>query len=373
VENLTHSLLGAVIAEAALPAGATRFQRGVFYTAGILAANLPDADLAYTSIMPSPLGYLLQHRGHTHTIVGLLPLALLIWFVTLAPSISRELDGVRKRFWLMAGAALGSHILADSWNSYGVHPFWPIDNRWLYGDSVYILEPWLWTLLGVSVVMNTQGKRARLLLAGLLIALPIVAAAIGMTGKLTPIPLAVIAVAFIVTMRNRPARARASLSLALAGAFVLCSYGLGAAARARAELGLRDGRPLVDIVMNPRPANPLCWNALAIQRDGDDLVLRSATVALARTGCETHWTPERRQSIAQLRTAAQEHCDVRAWLQFGRVPVIDGEWIADARYGGSGRGNFSAMRIAPSRSGSDCPPHLTAWRYPRADVLTGMP
>jgi inner membrane protein len=303
----------------------------------------------------------------------LVPLALLIWLVTLAPSIARELDGVRKRFWFAMAAALGSHILADSWNSYGVHPFWPLDNRWLYGDSVYILEPWLWTLLGVSVVMNTQSKRGRLLLAGLLIALPLVAAAIGMIDKLVPIALAVVAAALIITMRKRPPRARARLSLAMAGGFVILSYGLGALARVRAETSLRDGRPLVDIVMNPRPANPLCWNALVIQRDGDDLVFRSATIPLAAAGCETHWTPEHRQSVAALRTAATENCSVRAWLQFGRAPVMEDEWIADARYGGSGRGNFSAMHIAPSRSGSECPPHLTAWRYPRADVLTGMP
>ena len=47
--------------------------------------------------------------------------------------------------------ALLSHIVADAWNSYGVHPFWPFDNHWYYGDAINIYEPWLWVILGVTV------------------------------------------------------------------------------------------------------------------------------------------------------------------------------------------------------------------------------
>src|ERR1044071_6731268 len=76
VENITHSLVGATLAELALPAGARPAQRRVFFFTGIVAANLPDADLFYTRIAPPPLGYLLHHRGHTHTIVGCVVLGL---------------------------------------------------------------------------------------------------------------------------------------------------------------------------------------------------------------------------------------------------------------------------------------------------------
>lgn len=41
----------------------------------------------------------------------------------------------------------------DSLNSYGVHPYWPVRNRWFCGDAVYIVEPLYWaataSLLGV--------------------------------------------------------------------------------------------------------------------------------------------------------------------------------------------------------------------------------
>ena len=36
------------------------------------------------------------------------------------------------------------HIGMDFMNNYGVHPFWPVDSRWWYGDSVFIIEPLLW-------------------------------------------------------------------------------------------------------------------------------------------------------------------------------------------------------------------------------------
>ena len=36
----------------------------------------------------------------------------------------------------MCGTLL--HLGMDFLNSYGVHPFWPIQNRWVYGDSVFI-------------------------------------------------------------------------------------------------------------------------------------------------------------------------------------------------------------------------------------------
>ena len=72
MENLSHSLVGAALAEVALPRDATGTQRTIFFVGGVLAANLPDGDLLYSNIMSPPLGYLLQQRGYTHTVVGCL-------------------------------------------------------------------------------------------------------------------------------------------------------------------------------------------------------------------------------------------------------------------------------------------------------------
>ena len=42
-----------------------------------LANNAPDLDFLYSGITPGKLGYLLHHRGHTHTLLATVPLALL--------------------------------------------------------------------------------------------------------------------------------------------------------------------------------------------------------------------------------------------------------------------------------------------------------
>jgi inner membrane protein len=382
LENLSHSLIGAVLAETALPNDATRSQRTLFYVTGIIAANLPDADLLYTSITPPPLGYLLHHRGHTHTVVGLVALAALIGIVSLIPALRRLIRSAERRYWLLVFAALGSHLLADSWNSYGVHPFWPLTNRWYYGDAVYILEPWLWTLLGVSVAMNTRGNRGRLILSGALIAIPIAAAATGLIAPLALVPIALAGALFVAVFRSRPARARAQASLAAAALFVLGSIAIGSGVRlvVKSEATRAPYRHFVDAALNPRPGNPLCWSALVVERAGDSLYTKRGMIDVARRlspvgACGRResdgWTPVATQSVNALRSAMTEDCRVRAWLQFGRVPVLEAGWISDARFGGTGRGNFTAMEVADIGSVSDCPTHLTHWDLPRADVLSG--
>lgn len=377
MENLTHSLIGAALAGATVPTDASPAQRRAFFITGILAANLPDADLLYTRITPPPLGYLLHHRGHTHTIVGLVGIAALIGIVTRLPSIRRAIGGATRPFWLLVTTALASHLVADAWNSYGVHPFFPVSNRWFYGDAIYILEPWLWTLLGVAAVSNTRNSRGRWMLAALLVVLPFVGAAIGMFAWPAVVALAVVATAATLAFRPLHERQRALASLAAAACFVVLSFGLRSAATDR----INSADPAaaartIDLVLNPRPANPLCWEAMRLTRDDDSVMTVSrATVALPSTASRTcgrdsslDWTPVARQSIGQLRQTARENCAVRAWLQFGRAPAIEAGVIADLRFGSATRGNFSAMRIE-DRYAETCPPNLTDWTPPRRDLL----
>ncbi len=47
----------------------------------------------------------------------------------------------------LAGVALFGtllHLAMDALNSYGVHPFWPAENRWFYGDSVFYRRAVVW-------------------------------------------------------------------------------------------------------------------------------------------------------------------------------------------------------------------------------------
>ncbi len=127
-----------------------------------VASNLPDVDLLYTSFAGGPLAYVLQHRGYTHTLVGALLGAVLLWLIDLLWLHYRQLRAsVAERAWL-AAACIGGvllHLAMDYTNNYGVHPFWPFYDGWVYGDSVFILEPLLWlAAVPLIFVLHAAGR-----------------------------------------------------------------------------------------------------------------------------------------------------------------------------------------------------------------------
>jgi inner membrane protein len=136
----------------------------------VVGSNLPDADLLYSSFGGGPLSYVLQHRGYTHTLVGALAAAALWWLVCAAWLRHRQLPATwREHAWIGAAGVTGAllHLGMDYTNSYGVHPFWPFYNGWVYGDSVFILEPLLW-LAAAPLVFVLETLAARVLVALLL-------------------------------------------------------------------------------------------------------------------------------------------------------------------------------------------------------------
>ena len=80
MDNITHSLAGLLVAEVVVELRADRAPedarfRSALYVTSLLANNLPDLDILYTGGIGAPLGYLLHHRGHTHTVIGSVPLS----------------------------------------------------------------------------------------------------------------------------------------------------------------------------------------------------------------------------------------------------------------------------------------------------------
>src|SRR5205807_425639 len=59
----------------------------------------------------------------------------------------------------IAFLGLLTHPLLDWMNTYGMRWWLPFDGRWTYGDSLFIVDPWLWLLLGGAVVLG--GARTR--------------------------------------------------------------------------------------------------------------------------------------------------------------------------------------------------------------------
>jgi inner membrane protein len=268
-------------------------------------------------------------------------------------------------------------VFADSWNSYGVHPFWPFDARWIYGDAIFIADPWIWLTLGLAATLNTTNRRGRPVL-GAMLSLIVVAVT---WFRLMPVPafvaLSAVAVALWAVARTWPARRRAAGALALTTAYVVAMFAVRSHVSGRAVASLAapaDG--LVDVVLSPEPANPLCWTVLTIVADepGDALVsTRGSASAVGASGCgrsgpAVEWEEPVRQSLSSLRALDARDCWVRGWLQFGRAPAVSDGEIADLRFGRVG-GNFTRMRLRGGTEAAVCPPNLTDWIPPRADLL----
>jgi len=380
VDNLTHSLVGATLAELALPAGAPRAARRTFFIAGVIAANLPDADLVYTRITPAPLGALLHHRGNTHTVVGIALLGLAMIAICLLPRICDTVAPLRRRLWTLIAIALASHLALDSWNSYGVHPFWPVSSRWFYGDAVFILEPWIWMLLGVAAVLDTKNQVGRALLGIALAGLMILGALLRVVPLLSLFALAAVAIVLVAVLRKREPRVRATTALVLATLFVSGLFALREVARGEvlASLEPRARSRIVDVVLSSGAANPFCWSALTLVLDepGTSYAMTQGDAAVVvPSGCgrgraaRVVWQSPHTQSLAELRGRYRDDCWVRGWLQFGRAPRISDGAISDLRYGSSPGGNFTTMILKPPSDTARCPANLTAWRPPRADLL----
>jgi inner membrane protein len=146
VDNICHTLVGAAIGEAGLR-GRTRFGAAAL----MISANIPDLDvLVYATETPS----VSFRRGWTHGIAAqlLLPVLLTGVFWLLARR-RRDSSPPFHAGWLLLLSYVGvySHVFLDYLNNYGVRLLTPIDWRWFYGDAVFIIDPWLWLVLGAGV------------------------------------------------------------------------------------------------------------------------------------------------------------------------------------------------------------------------------
>lgn len=399
MDNITHAFVGVALAECALPTSATRTTRRVFMVAAVAAANAPDIDLFYTWITEAPLGYLLHHRGHSHTWPGLVALSVsLTAALRLWPAGWSVVSAGRARFLALMLVALVSHLLLDAANVYGTHLLYPFTSRWYYGDAVFIFEPWVWLLLGVAVTQNALGPWSRRIAWGLTVVPTVALAALGLVAPGVLGLLAAAVAGLWLAFRRWPPRQRAAVALVGTILAFVAMFGVSRAARAATIEVLRtvSTDAIVDVVANPNPAAPWCWSVVSMQRTADEasLTVRRGTLSLwpglrPADTCATHrlaaadpplppvgdapvgrliWNREWHVDLVPLRDRAATDCRVRAWLQFGRVPFVDDGHIVDLRFDNPLSANFSAMAIDDDRR-VGCPSRLTNWAWPRSDVL----
>jgi inner membrane protein len=156
VDNITHSLTGWALGQAGLK---TQTRKGLAVL--ILGANMPDIDVFFGSAGWEPLA---MHRGFTHGLVGgvlVMPpmLAGLLWLLD-RWQIGRGAtfkSGLPMRFgWLVALAYLATltHPLSDLLTTYSVQLLAPISTAWFHADALFIIDVWIWLLLGGSIAWS---------------------------------------------------------------------------------------------------------------------------------------------------------------------------------------------------------------------------
>lgn len=153
MDPIAHTLVGAALAQ-------TGLGRRTAYGAAtlVIGANLPDID-----ILAIPFGEdtaLLFRRGWTHGVLALviLPILLtgLIAIYQRVVSRGSNKNGPPFKFGVTLGLsylAVTTHPSLDWLNNYGMRWLMPFEGRWFYGDSVFIIDPWMWFVLGGGVFL----------------------------------------------------------------------------------------------------------------------------------------------------------------------------------------------------------------------------
>ena len=262
---------------------------------------------------------------------------------------------------------------------------------------VFILEPIFWVAFGIPMVMLLRRPALRWLL---LLAAPLALGFFAWRGFLAWQSLAaLLALGLLLALATGRER-RPTLALPLLAAmFGLAFVGVQSMASGQArglvadDLRARDARAqLLDVALSPYPANPVCWNFVAIESRVDSGqyrisrgVLSLAPSAMPVSACPVAFAEQpfppgapslalasrRDYSLERLRSLAADDCYFRDWLRFVRIPALDADTASDARFASSPRGNFSTLALVePDRRA--CLSGVPQWATPRADLL-GLP
>jgi inner membrane protein len=391
--------LGRALADRTLPEsipGRNAKARLATVVASVLASNAPDLDFVMGTIASDPkLAYLLHHRGHTHTLIAALPAGLLLGLgLTKAYGLTQPAE----RRCVVASGVLGAllHIGFDALNDYGVHPFFPFDDRWYYGDAVFIVEPLLLATLLPLLLLRAGSALGRGIGGALTLGL------LALVWLAAPVPLttAIAASCGLATCLVAQHRLGARAWPALAGAtLVVAVFGVGSTiAKTVVRVELSHQRPseaLGQLMVSPMPANPVCWSTLAATLDAqgtyrvrmgsvsllpsiatpDDCRFRAGerTTAplmpdgLASADGRVRFERRFEAPIASLHALRRTHCDAEAALRFLRAPywtTRSGEaLLGDLRYDREPELGFAELSLHGQCRDSVPPwvPPLAAW------------
>jgi inner membrane protein len=357
MDNLAHTLVGAALAEAGL-----KRTTALATPTLMIAANLPDIDAL--AMLASSDAALYFRRGLTHGVLAwlVLPAALagvmIAWDRYVRRRRRPDAEPVRVGA-LVALSYLGllTHPLLDWLNTYGVRLLMPFDGRWFYGDTLFIVDPWLWLLLGSSVVLARS--RSKLSLAGWAM---LATAATALILGVAPVHPA-IKIVWLVSvgaigllrisgwLRDRTQSA-AIVTLGVAALYIAAMIAASAhtASLARAEFERR-GVNVERAFANPSPGNPLAREGLVVGADAYHFFVANP---LADPPLVESRPPLRINPADEIVEAALASPSVRGFRNWARFPSwevrrLDDGWrviVRDLRFAAAdAEQGFGVVRI----------------------------
>ena len=153
MDNLCHTLAGAALGKAGL---ARRTSLGM--STLLMASNLPDVDVAVFATNTLPMWF---RRGWTHGVLAQAALPLLLaGAMALWGRWRAQGDRVRiGPLVLLSYVGVLSHVFLDWLNTYGVRLLMPFSDQWFYGDTLFVVDPWMYLALGAGVWLSRRRER----------------------------------------------------------------------------------------------------------------------------------------------------------------------------------------------------------------------
>lgn len=294
LDNLTHTLVGAAIAETGL-----KRRTALATWTLVLGANAPDID-----VLAIPLGHGLDfRRGHTHGILALIVLPVILaylmkwWHRRRGRRFGEPAFNFRWTL-ILAGIAVLTHPFLDWLNSYGMRWLMPFSGRWSAAEALFILDPVMWVLLGLGVWLGRREHRR------------------------------------LARDADRPARIALALTTAYVGLMMLAS--LWTNLESRRELAVRGATP-DRVIVSPRPVSFLTREVIH-ERDRTYRFGRAALFTQPMLATISDSLPINAEHPAA--QAARRAESVRRMLVWSRMPyfVVDQRGdravvrVDDARY-----------------------------------------
>lgn len=310
MDNICHTLIGAAMAEAGL-----KRKTALGSATLMIAANFPDID-----VIAVPLGHSLGfRRGLTHGIPALIVLPVVLTGIMLAWNRWRRRSESPDARWLLALSAAGilTHPVLDWMNTYGMRWLAPLDPSWSYGDTLFIVDPWIWLTLGFGVWLARRRHRR---------------------GN---------------AAWFRPARvALAAVTIYIAAMMGLSSSARGAVRTALTSRGLAPDTTVVE----PVPVNPLRRRVIYLSEGA----YRLSTYDLLTRDLSAPWFAIPVNDAHPAVSRANQTAAGREYHSWARLPyyvieeAAETTWvtIADARYTLDGRSTWAVTRIPVAGDGA---------------------